>query len=85
MGTRLVNVVIDSADPGKLAQWWATALGWRIVPLEDERDVVPPPGEPGVALTFVPVQDERVIKNRCLLYTSPSPRDQRGSRMPSSA
>ena len=24
-------------------------------------------------------------KNNCLLYTSPSPRDQRGSRMPSSA
>ena len=23
--------------------------------------------------------------HRCLLYTSPSPRDQRGSRMPSSA
>ena len=27
----------------------------------------------------------RVIPNSCLLYTSPSPRDQRGSRMPSSA
>ena len=26
-----------------------------------------------------------VISNICLLYTSPSPRDQRGSRMPSSA
>ena len=26
-----------------------------------------------------------VITNNCLLYTSPSPRDQRGSRMPSSA
>ena len=25
------------------------------------------------------------LQNRCLLYTSPSPRDQRGSRMPSSA
>ena len=25
------------------------------------------------------------IYNSCLLYTSPSPRDQRGSRMPSSA
>ena len=24
-------------------------------------------------------------EKRCLLYTSPSPRDQRGSRMPSSA
>ena len=29
-------------------------------------------------------EDEADIKN-CLLYTSPSPRDQRGSRMPSSA
>ena len=31
--------------------------------------------------------DDQKIKNviRCLLYTSPSPRDQRGSRMPSSA
>ena len=27
---------------------------------------------------------EKLIKD-CLLYTSPSPRDQRGSRMPSSA
>ena len=26
-----------------------------------------------------------VLPQRCLLYTSPSPRDQRGSRMPSSA
>ena len=26
-----------------------------------------------------------VVANICLLYTSPSPRDQRGSRMPSSA
>ena len=25
------------------------------------------------------------VNNSCLLYTSPSPRDQRGSRMPSSA
>ena len=28
--------------------------------------------------------DETILK-ACLLYTSPSPRDQRGSRMPSSA
>ena len=27
----------------------------------------------------------RIVNNSCLLYTSPSPRDQRGSRMPSSA
>ena len=28
---------------------------------------------------------ESVLLTACLLYTSPSPRDQRGSRMPSSA
>ena len=29
--------------------------------------------------------EAQVARLRCLLYTSPSPRDQRGSRMPSSA
>ena len=29
--------------------------------------------------------DENGLSRLCLLYTSPSPRDQRGSRMPSSA
>ena len=36
-------------------------------------------GARGLAMTL-----NRII-DRCLLYTSPSPRDQRGSRMPSSA
>ena len=31
------------------------------------------------------IKDEFDEFNNCLLYTSPSPRDQRGSRMPSSA
>ena len=36
-------------------------------------------GAAGTGKTFI------VLYNACLLYTSPSPRDQRGSRMPSSA
>ena len=31
------------------------------------------------------MDDLSLTDNGCLLYTSPSPRDQRGSRMPSSA
>ena len=31
------------------------------------------------------MRDEKMRNKTCLLYTSPSPRDQRGSRMPSSA
>ena len=35
--------------------------------------------------TYVTLKDVKKRWGRCLLYTSPSPRDQRGSRMPSSA
>ena len=41
----------------------------------DEGAVVEPPFDP-----MAPA-----VPQNCLLYTSPSPRDQRGSRMPSSA
>ena len=35
---------------------------------------------------FLQMQPQNLLlQNTCLLYTSPSPRDQRGSRMPSSA
>ena len=34
---------------------------------------------------FSSTQKTKQSSNTCLLYTSPSPRDQRGSRMPSSA
>ena len=40
-------------------------------------------GYQGKALVLNVTQDESI--KSCLLYTSPSPRDQRGSRMPSSA
>ena len=35
--------------------------------------------------TLVSSVRDQGMQRRCLLYTSPSPRDQRGSRMPSSA
>ena len=35
--------------------------------------------------TKAPVETAKTPTHTCLLYTSPSPRDQRGSRMPSSA
>ena len=34
---------------------------------------------------YYPIYGSSELEKDCLLYTSPSPRDQRGSRMPSSA
>jgi hypothetical protein len=31
-----VQVVIDSADPHPLADWWADALGWQVEPSDEE-------------------------------------------------
>ena len=43
-------------------------------------------GDPKNALTyFTNIMPRKEASKACLLYTSPSPRDQRGSRMPSSA
>ena len=42
-------------------------------------------GRTVVNLFFEPSTRTRTTFEICLLYTSPSPRDQRGSRMPSSA
>ena len=46
-----------------------------------------PPDRPFTAalLRVLPAGLLLLLITRCLLYTSPSPRDQRGSRMPSSA
>jgi hypothetical protein len=69
--TRLTSVVIDAADPSALARFWSTATGWPVtLDVPDEAVVEPPeddqgrPTEPGVLLTFVPVHDEKVVKNR---------------------
>ena len=60
---------------------------WHVSDSEDERGQgalgIDTSGEEAVA--SVKRSDDEQKEEDCLLYTSPSPRDQRGSRMPSSA
>ena len=44
-----------------------------------------PEGLSGGEIVAVTTDDRKIRTNACLLYTSPSPRDKRQSRMPSSA
>ena len=50
----------------------------------DLSDICDEPEVAGPGFINLRLKDDALAK-RCLLYTSPSPRDQRGSRMPSSA
>jgi predicted enzyme related to lactoylglutathione lyase len=71
MATRLTNVVIDSADQRALARWWGAALGWEISYEDDEEtDIAPATGEPGIELAFGPVPEPKVVPNRLHLDLS---------------
>jgi len=69
MPTRLVHIVVDAADPSRLAAFWAAALGWDVVADEpDEAEIMPPgfsyPGAAALPLVFVPVSEPKMTKNR---------------------
>jgi hypothetical protein len=79
MATRLVHLVVDAADPQRLARFWAAALGWELAAEDDsEWDVWPAgyhyPDPAALPLVFVPVPEGKTGKNRVhldLATTSP--------------
>lgn len=67
--TRLVHLVIDAADPSRLASFWAAALDWEAGTEEaGEIDVWPHrytyPDPVALPLVFVPVHQAKSGKNR---------------------
>jgi catechol 2,3-dioxygenase-like lactoylglutathione lyase family enzyme len=79
MDIRIQCLCIDCHNPGKVAAFWADALGWRRT--FDEPDQVclePPAGSPedGVApdLLFLRVPEAKSLKNR--LHIDLRPKDQ---------
>ena len=65
------EICIDAHDPATLGAWWSTVLGWPHH-LSDDGDVVleAPPGA-GVNWIFIPVPDDKVVKNRIHLDFRP--------------
>ncbi|MPZ83444.1 MAG: VOC family protein [Actinophytocola sp.] len=78
MSTRLVNVVVDAADPPALAQFWCDLLGWRVSLAEpDEVDVQAPPDDGWrFDLVFVPVPEPKTVQNRLHLDLASASPDQ---------
>jgi len=73
------ELVIDSADPERLAGFWAEVLGWVASPDEDGDYWVTASGDPegpGPVLTFLRVPEAKTVKNRLHLDLNPSGCDQ---------
>ncbi len=75
------QLIIDARDPAALGNWWREALGWVVVNDDpDEFEIRPAPDRlPG--LLFVPVPEQKVIKNRMHLDFRPDDRDAEVERL----
>jgi hypothetical protein len=77
MGLRMQAVIVNCHDPGRLAEFWAGVLGWRITITGDpEWGIEPPEGsrEDSVVpdLLFLQVPDDKVGFNRLHIDLRPS-------------
>lgn len=79
MTSCLSDIIVDSRQPASLARWWAEALGYTVLREAKEGWVAIGPwasesdrpdeaayrsGPQPPAMVFVPVANERVVKNR---------------------
>jgi predicted enzyme related to lactoylglutathione lyase len=75
MGVSLHHIVVDAHDLPALARFWAQVLDWRILS-ERKREVVIGPDETApVGICFMPVPDQKIVKNRLHLDLVPDPAD----------
>lgn len=93
MALRWYTTVIDCRDHHAQARWWAEVLDWRLIFDNEEEAVVIPPwlegtpmtlqewdrGNPG--LVFVPVPEDKQVKNRLHLDLAAHVEDDRDAEI----
>jgi predicted enzyme related to lactoylglutathione lyase len=76
MSVSLHHIVVDAHDLTGLARFWAQVLEWNILS-EREREVIIGPDETApVGICFMPVADQKIVKNRLHLDLTPRSGDQ---------
>ena len=76
MGSRFTELVVDAADPERLAEFWMAVLGWRPTGRYAGAVEIVDPAGGSPSLTFVPVPDEKQGKNRLHIDVNPVGCDQ---------
>ena len=71
----LHHIVVDAHDLPGLAKFWAQVLDWRVLSERDREVVIGPDETAAVGICFMPVTDEKVVKNRLHLDLAPGPAD----------
>jgi predicted enzyme related to lactoylglutathione lyase len=74
MPSHLYSIVVDARDPSALARFWAAVLDYRISCEEPDEVEIVADEQTAPGLVFVPVPDDKQVKNR--LHIDLNPDDQ---------
>ncbi len=74
MSSRLYSLCVDAREPGRLARFWAEALGEHIIEEEEDEVAVAADEHSYPVLLFLSVPESKTIKNR--LHIDLNPDDQ---------
>jgi len=75
MAVALHHIVVDTHDLPHLARFWAAVLDWQILSEREREIVVGPDHDAPIGLCFMPVDDEKTVKNRLHFDLNPDPDD----------
>ena len=64
MPLSLHHIVVDAHDLPGLARFWAQVLGWRVLSERDREVVIGPSVDSPVGICFMPVTEQKQLKNR---------------------
>jgi hypothetical protein len=93
MALRWYTIVIDCLDVAAQAEWWRETLGWKnVYEADDEVVIVPahateelvrstPWEQIGPGLVFVPVAEQKTVKNRLHIDLAPHTSDDRDAEI----
>jgi hypothetical protein len=76
MGSKFTELIVDCADPRRLAEFWSAVLGWQPTGrydedvYDDDVEIAGPPGS-GPSLVFVRVPEAKTVKNRLHIDVNP--------------
>src|SRR6266508_4064757 len=75
MASRIGDMVVDCADPERLAEFWCRVLGYRVFD-RDETGVAIRGARTSPDILFIRVPEAKAVKNRIHFDVCPTDRDQ---------
>jgi|SRR5579884_1897921 len=82
MPSRIYNFTIDARDPSALARFWCQVLGYDVAYEEPNEVGIEPRGHDDLpALVFVPVPEDKTVKNRLHIDLAPDDQEAEVARL----